>query len=397
MKRNRGIILIIVPIICLLVIILALLFVAALSGQFTGLNSGAGGAGDGEPSSAIGNAMECSGVANVPVRYMDWVKDAARIHLGGDEALLISLIQNESSWNPAAKNISKTTHAVGLGQFQPATARGWPEFVGGDDKHGKDWPNGYVYDGNPPSNDARFDAKRSIYASAHYLSNTSRLHGGDYLMGYEKNYHGGSYGPTARKNLETIYNKVKKGCIILPSSIPNVAGGSCGVTKVNTANVTYRSADMMLMPQAAADFNNMAEDFYKTTKKKLDIVSMFRSRADQISMCGRVVNGRCTNNRWAAPPGNSLHEAGLAVDIGLQASGNAKSSSGLNSSQYSQFKAIAVRHRFAVNSGSRGVFGAGESWHFDYVGLKDRFWYGQPKMANAIRAAINCLKSVGVK
>ncbi|MDO8513634.1 MAG: D-alanyl-D-alanine carboxypeptidase family protein [bacterium] len=380
-RRKEGFVILLVIIPCILVLGMAAMFVAGISGQYTGVNSKNNSAGGDQI--AYNDQVDCSGVANVPSKYMSWVKDAASKYLGGDDALLIALVQNESGWDPHAKNISSSTHAVGLGQFQPGSARGWPEFVGGDDKHGMVWPTGKVYDGMPPADDTRFDAKRSIYAAAHYLSSTAKLHNGDYFMGYEKNYHGGSYGATARKKMEEYYAKVRKGCTVLFGAAD---GNATGVVRVDTRYITFRSADIRMMPQAAQDFNAMAEDFNRISGRKLDIVSMFRSRAQQISMCGTVVNGRCSRSSEVAPPGKSMHEAGLAVDIGLATSGRARSSQGLTRAQYEQFKAAASRHRFAVNNGSGGRYGVSESWHFDYIGLKDKYWYG-PTLANAIKSA----------
>jgi hypothetical protein len=179
-----------------------------------------------------GAGYDCSGVAQVPAEYMPWVKDAAAKYLGGDEAALISLIQVESGWN--AKASSGSSSAAGLGQFISKTARGFPEFVGGNDKHGKTWPAGQVYD-NPDTNsgDARFDPERSIYATAHLLSGMIGKYG-NFGDAYEKGYHGGSTpdqiaeAKKARGKLDDIYNTLTKngGCKATTAAGPNGVG--CG-------------------------------------------------------------------------------------------------------------------------------------------------------------------------
>ena len=159
------------------------------------------------------SSVNCANVANVKSEYMEWVKDAAQKWLGGDEAALIAVIQHESTWNPKARNDSGAT---GLGQFLPGTAKGMKEYVGGDDGKGTFWPKGEVLPGNNPD-DARYDPKRAIYATAHYLSLGIQRHGG-LVNGYELGYHthgsDGSQAPNARKaraHVEEIYNKLKNG------------------------------------------------------------------------------------------------------------------------------------------------------------------------------------------
>ena len=178
---------------------------------------------------SYGNNYDCSGVVKIPPDQYQWVKDAAQKHLNGDEAALIALIEVESSWNPDAKNPGSS--AAGLGQFITATAKGFPEFVGGDDKHGTVWPTGTVYD-DPASHpdDARFDPRRSIYATAHLLGGFIKKFG-SLGEAYEKGYHSGKTAEQikeaqkARDRLETIYNKL-------------INGGGCKKPEQNLATIT---------------------------------------------------------------------------------------------------------------------------------------------------------------
>jgi len=119
--------------------------------------------------------------------YLPWVADAAGKYLKGDQAILIALIQTESSWDPKAG--AGTSSAAGLGQFISSTARGYKEFTGGQ-IDGITWAPGKVYD-NPDSNsdDARFDPKRSIYAAGRKFGNDMKRYGDNPVEAYMRGYH----------------------------------------------------------------------------------------------------------------------------------------------------------------------------------------------------------------
>ncbi len=165
---------------------------------------------------ASGGATNCAGV-NVPAEYMGWTREASSIHLQGDEAKLIALIEVESGWNATASNPSSS--AAGLGQFVTKTAKGYYEFTGGHDKsYNYDWPKGIVYD-NPDahSDDARFDAKRAIFAVSRKFKTDLERAGGDFGLAYEKYYHTWKNEKqhqaalAARQKLENYYLSIKSG------------------------------------------------------------------------------------------------------------------------------------------------------------------------------------------
>jgi murein DD-endopeptidase MepM/ murein hydrolase activator NlpD len=149
-------------------------------GRDKGLVKPTGGFGSGECRKAIDYVKDAT--------FLPWVSDAAAKYLRGDQAVLIALIQTESSWNPTAA--AQGSSAAGLGQFVTGTARGYKEFVGGDDKNGIIWPAGTVYD-NPDEQpgDARFDPKRSIYAAAHKFGSDMQRHNHDPETAYIEGYH----------------------------------------------------------------------------------------------------------------------------------------------------------------------------------------------------------------
>ncbi len=153
-------------------------------------------------------------VSYVPQEYMQWVADASTSYLKGDSLALIAVIEEESSWDP---NSTYKGHATGLGQFEPGTAKSMPEFKGGQDAAGNTWPVGIVYDpstGHP--DDARFDAKRSIYAAAYYLGQGMQKQNWDLFNAYAINYHtygndGSAKGAaiSAATQVMNYYNKLK--------------------------------------------------------------------------------------------------------------------------------------------------------------------------------------------
>ncbi|MDO8650100.1 MAG: transglycosylase SLT domain-containing protein [Candidatus Berkelbacteria bacterium] len=181
MRRGNAIIAIVVGVLALIFFIFAIVYYAVF-GLLPKLD---------KPTSG-GTSINCAGSIDYvkDPQYLVWVKDAASKYLGGDEAILIALIQAESSWNPQAG--APTSSARGLGQFIDDSARGWPEFTGGDDKRGTIWPGGKIYDKptfESHPDDARYDAKRSIYAAAHYFGLNMEKYNNDPIQAYMKGYH----------------------------------------------------------------------------------------------------------------------------------------------------------------------------------------------------------------
>lgn len=139
-----------------------------------------GGSGGGRASGGY-LSTNCGGSAQalvIKTDYLNWTNDAANFYLkdetakyfpdGQPIAILEALINVESRWKPTSHNAS--SGATGLGQFLYSTAVGRPEFVGGSAL--KTFPKGNLYNTNPlPSDDARYDAQRSIYATANYFKN----------------------------------------------------------------------------------------------------------------------------------------------------------------------------------------------------------------------------------
>lgn len=222
----------IVAILCVVVVLLIILAVAG-SAAVIGDRQGAGYdgklvGGDNSGSGGNGGGVDCGSakISNMTAEQYAWVKDAAGKYLNGDEDALISLIYAESTWNASSKN----GNAIGLGQFMPGTAKGYKEFIGGSDGKGTNWPSGTV-DGS--SSDARYDAKRSIYAVAEKFSGHLAQYG-NLQDAYEKGYH--TYTNAAQKadadkgwnNMNDEYNKLKNSGGCKPTSTTETVGnGKC--------------------------------------------------------------------------------------------------------------------------------------------------------------------------
>ncbi|MCX6808334.1 MAG: M15 family metallopeptidase [Candidatus Berkelbacteria bacterium] len=179
------------------------------------------------------------------------------------------------------------------------------------------------------------------------------------------------------------------------------SGNVCGVTAVDKSKITIAgSPDARLMPPAAKNFNELADEYAKDTGNKLVISSMYRTHHKQICLCMTndtaeqaacmardessitstdylKANGKCKNTN-ANPPGASMHEAGLAFDINIKS---------FTEAQWNVLKTIAPNFNFNISKTSKGVFKNAEAWHFDYIGLENQYWYGAPKISNAITSA----------
>lgn len=161
----------------------------------------------------------------------------------------------------------------------------------------------------------------------------------------------------------------------------------CGLEDVDLDNINLISGVPKLMQGARLEFDYLAREFRQKNGLKLPITSMYRTREQQVALCGTIqVDGRCSNPN-ANLPGTSMHEAGLAFDTQLKKS---SAPQGLSAEEWNLLREIGYKYHWELSSTSGGQYGARESWHFDYTGFNDKFWYGEPKIANAIDAANNC-------
>ena len=112
----------------------------------------------------------------------------------------------------------------------------------------------------------------------------------------------GGYGPPRT----LVYNGAFGTNVVLPNGSPP---GKI-VEKINT---TYSTTGVILLKDAAADFNNMAQAYFKETGNKLGITDGLRSYAGQVKAKQKwIALGKPGN---AADPGTSNHGFGVAVDL----------------------------------------------------------------------------------
>ncbi len=183
----------VVPVI-LVVVLVILLGVGLFLIPFIGLGALVGKKLNQDASDGLRNCANLNlGSVNVSEEYLPWIDDAAAQYLQGDRAILIALIQRESSWNPH-NYFRGDGSAAGLGQFVYDTATGYKEFTGKKDAIGIEWPPGKLYNAKPTRyedhpDDARFDPKRSIYATAHKFNAALARNNNDPVNAYINSYH----------------------------------------------------------------------------------------------------------------------------------------------------------------------------------------------------------------
>lgn len=196
--------------------------ISNLGGTFGSAPSGA----EGPAGPVVGTTPRvCTGPPNAR-QYQTLFAQASTKHLGGDQAMLLALIEQESGFNRFS--VAGFSSAAGMAQFINSTARSKAEFVGGDVKAGKVWPPGRVYDDPDPQNtpdDARFDPERSIFAAARLLGGYLNQHviAGDLYKAYFMGYHGGGRYPVGSRQ----YNEGQRGATALVGRYRRIASQFC--------------------------------------------------------------------------------------------------------------------------------------------------------------------------
>lgn len=131
-----------------------------------------------------------------------------------------------------------------------------------------------------------------------------------------------------------------------------------------------RGANLKMRPEAANALKQAAKTFFKETNgKKLPINSCFRTYEEQENLYRKWV--QCDKSKEdcikASPPGNSWHEAGLAVDIDVERSGRTNTT-GLTKEQWEKFKKITAGSFAPI-----AAWGDKECWHFNYTPGQGQF------------------------
>lgn len=135
-----------------------------------------------------------------------------------------------------------------------------------------------------------------------------------------------------------------------------------------TVNGKYVFGGGKLRLEAKKSLDELAEEFYKQFKRKIKIVSAYRSYADQEGIAKR--NPLCVKNGFCAKPGHSEHQLGLAIDIeGLQAE---SFTHGKYRKYYDFMKENAHKYGWTQSYQKwREIDGYGiEPWHWRYIGTE---------------------------
>jgi hypothetical protein len=132
----------------------------------------------------------------------------------------------------------------------------------------------------------------------------------------------------------------------------NIAGGDLYPGGTNLEGITTRlpkSKIFGLDPNIRELFTGMAKEYYALTGKSIPVTQAYRSSADQRRLYRQ-------NPRKAAPPGRSLHEFGLAIDIDSKAA--------------NKLDDLGLMKKYGF---TRPV--SGEHWHVEPIGISLRPTY----------------------
>jgi len=137
---------------------------------------------------------------------------------------------------------------------------------------------------------------------------------------------------------------------VTPTSTPTDEGASAGTGKPGDPNTLGEKITKGqgvnidgLRTNFKAKLSAMAEEYTKRTRKKFQVNSGFRTRAQQEALYRKYGPGR------AALPGRSRHESGMAVDI--------------QSSQLNEAASMGLLSKYGFHRPVRG-----EAWHLEMIG-----------------------------
>lgn len=120
---------------------------------------------------------------------------------------------------------------------------------------------------------------------------------------------------------------------------------------------------------AADAFNDMVDYLYKEFKVKIYATSGYRSQSEQQSIWASALTkygNEKEARKYAAKPGGSQHELGLAIDVGGWAGKLSNSSE--NGSKIRQTTEFAYLSQVMGDFGFRFYNQSVEPWHIEYIG-----------------------------
>ncbi len=146
--------------------------------------------------------------------------------------------------------------------------------------------------------------------------------------------------------------------------------------KESYINLFLNSADFELRKEAAAKLNEMLEDLYAATSKRVVIVSAYRSFEEQASVYTSYVrnNGQDEADTYSARPGYSEHQLGTVVDFTNEDSGFQLTSDfdSTVAGKWLKENSHVYGYIQTYPQGSEQKTGYSyEAWHYRYVGAQN--------------------------
>lgn len=132
----------------------------------------------------------------------------------------------------------------------------------------------------------------------------------------------------------------------VPNQSPNMAGGELIDGDGSHSGIKFNTKEENLTnvhPKVYKNFTGMAKEFYQLTGKQVQLNEGFRSFAHQQRL------HRQNPNR-AAPPGRSLHEYGLALDV--------------NTVDMKELEKLGLLRKYGFTASV-----GGETWHLEPIGV----------------------------
>ena len=148
--------------------------------------------------------------------------------------------------------------------------------------------------------------------------------------------------------------------------------GFVAIADHKTSSYMVTSSGMLLAAPAIEALNSMMDAFFtETGNETIAVISGFRDFDKQLDTLAEytALMGYTEALRWVAPPGFSEHQAGLAVDLGIQSDGALRTFYG--EGVYGWFAQNCVEFGFVLRypEDKTDITGnAHEPWHFRYVG-----------------------------
>ena len=153
--------------------------------------------------------------------------------------------------------------------------------------------------------------------------------------------------------------------------------GFVAISELKTPSYRVTRDSMLLSPSVIGPLNDMMDAFYaETGSNSVTVISAFRDYEKQQEALNDYIRlvGYNEALRWAASPGHSEHQAGLAVDFGVYSGGALRTFLGTGTNAWIPRNAYKYGFILRYPDSKADITGtAHEPWHFRYVGVPHAF------------------------